>query len=228
MLDLGCGEGGVLHGYLDGASSGIGIDIAERLVRVGASVERTVDAHFAVADARTLPFADATFDLVIVFDVLEHVVGWQTALLETARVLRHGGVAFVTAANPRSPITILDDPHWHLPLVAVLPRHWSERLTSVVDPEGLDMGGEHPGFPSWRAIIRAFRAAGLRPQLVSNIEKVVDPESVVAARRRALAHTLNSWRADRWLRSTVGRRMLRAYDRFGARSWTFLAVKPDS
>ncbi|MGJ8668467.1 MAG: class I SAM-dependent methyltransferase [Oceanococcus sp.] len=43
------------------------------------------------ATLSALPFADATFDLVATFDVLEHVEDDTTALEEVARVLKPGG-----------------------------------------------------------------------------------------------------------------------------------------
>src|SRR5262249_41102242 len=43
-----------------------------------------------------LSFADASLDLVMHFDVLEHVPDWRRSLLDCARVLRQGGTLFFT------------------------------------------------------------------------------------------------------------------------------------
>ncbi len=43
------------------------------------------------ADATALPYADASFDLVLSIGVLHHVGAWEKALIEAARVLRPGG-----------------------------------------------------------------------------------------------------------------------------------------
>jgi ubiquinone/menaquinone biosynthesis C-methylase UbiE len=43
------------------------------------------------ADATALPFEDAAFDHVVTFIMLHHVIDWEKALAETARVLRPGG-----------------------------------------------------------------------------------------------------------------------------------------
>jgi SAM-dependent methyltransferase len=51
-------------------------------------------ARFARADARALPFADASFDLVASTALLEHVSGVDAAMREMARVTRPGGLIF--------------------------------------------------------------------------------------------------------------------------------------
>jgi SAM-dependent methyltransferase len=60
-----------------------------------------VDADFIVADARHLPFADASFDVVFSYSVLQHFAkdDVRVALREARRVLRPGGVALIQLAN---------------------------------------------------------------------------------------------------------------------------------
>ncbi|MDF1563006.1 MAG: class I SAM-dependent methyltransferase [Deltaproteobacteria bacterium] len=49
-----------------------------------------------VGDVCALPFADATFDVVTAFDLLEHVEDDHVALAEIRRVLRPGGALLLT------------------------------------------------------------------------------------------------------------------------------------
>jgi ubiquinone/menaquinone biosynthesis C-methylase UbiE len=61
------------------------------------AVQHHDGAYYVAADALALPYRDAAFDLIILFDLLEHVPDVGLALDEIARVLRPHGVfhAFV-------------------------------------------------------------------------------------------------------------------------------------
>lgn len=53
------------------------------------------DIIFKVADAHKLPFKQASFDLVICTEVLEHVVNPEQVVSEIERVLKPGGAAII-------------------------------------------------------------------------------------------------------------------------------------
>ena len=98
ILDAGCGTGGNLEWLRRYAGKGqiIGLDY------VGTALQfcRTAGQSSLVqASATDLPFADATFDVVTSFDVLEQLRGAEDeqALREMYRVLKPGGIAFVRA-----------------------------------------------------------------------------------------------------------------------------------
>jgi SAM-dependent methyltransferase len=71
-----------------------------------------------------LPFGDASFDLVIAWDVVEHVQNPALLLAELARVLRPGGRVLLTVINRYA----FRDPHYHLPLLNWLPRALAEAI----------------------------------------------------------------------------------------------------
>jgi SAM-dependent methyltransferase len=64
-------------------------------------------ADVAVADAGGLPFADASFDVILIRDLLHHLPDRSRALLEARRVLRPGGRLTLIEPNARSPLVLL-------------------------------------------------------------------------------------------------------------------------
>ena len=99
VLDCGCGLGWFLKvlGELTEAAL-VGCD---RELRRLERARREVGARapVAAADAVRLPFADASFDKVILSEVLEHLADDRGALVEVRRVVRPGGVVAVTVPN---------------------------------------------------------------------------------------------------------------------------------
>jgi SAM-dependent methyltransferase len=61
----------------------------------GAEVARERGLDVIRADARTLPVADGSVDLVVAFDVLEHIVEDDRAIAEMHRVVKPGGVILI-------------------------------------------------------------------------------------------------------------------------------------
>ena len=72
---------------------------------------------FVLGDAHSLPFKDATFDLVSLFSVIEHVENQEQALSEAFRVLKSGGALVIQIPNRRFPVEL----HSGLPSLLLLP-----------------------------------------------------------------------------------------------------------
>jgi len=81
-----------------------------------------------------LPFAGASFDLAIAWDVVEHVQNPALLLAELARVVRPGGRVLLTVINRFA----YRDPHYHLPLLNWLPRPLAE---AIIEHRGRSKGG---------------------------------------------------------------------------------------
>ena len=92
ILDAGCGSGRNLV-ELAGFGSVVGLEPSER----GAEVARARGLGDVVqAEIGTMPFDDASFDLITLLDVLEHIEDDRGALRELRRVARPGGVLLIT------------------------------------------------------------------------------------------------------------------------------------
>ena len=94
VLDVGCGTGTMVT-HLARYGQVYGVDVDHEAV--GYCYERGLRTVVQAA-AGHLPFPDATFDLVTMLDVLEHIKDERSTLDEVSRVLRPG--AFLTIAVP--------------------------------------------------------------------------------------------------------------------------------
>jgi ubiquinone/menaquinone biosynthesis C-methylase UbiE len=88
VLDLGCASGGTYDWILDRERDVEykGTDFADKFVK--ANQERHPDILWEVEDCRELNEEDGSFDVVILYDVLDGLVGWEQALDEAYRVAR--------------------------------------------------------------------------------------------------------------------------------------------
>jgi ubiquinone/menaquinone biosynthesis C-methylase UbiE len=67
----------------------VGVDAAQSLLqRAGEKSADLPNVTFQAADARSLPFADATFDVVVFDSTLVHVPDADRAVAEAFRVMR--------------------------------------------------------------------------------------------------------------------------------------------
>ena len=101
-LDLGCGTGRHTRALLEaGASVSALDDSAEMMER--ARVKLGDDPRVEWLRHRLpdpLPFADSTFDLVVLGLVAEHVEGLSAVLAEALRVSKAGGLCLLSALHP--------------------------------------------------------------------------------------------------------------------------------
>jgi ubiquinone/menaquinone biosynthesis C-methylase UbiE len=150
VLDLGCGAGRhAFEAYRRGARViAADLDLKELAgvgdmfgaMRLEGEAVPPAQAAAVAADATRLPFADGSFDAVIVAEILEHVPNDTAALAEVARVLRPGGVIAVTV------------PAW-------LP----ERICWALSTEYHEVPGGHVRIFTRAELTAKLTAAGLAP-----------------------------------------------------------------
>lgn len=91
LLDVGCGLGtrlGTMNRVY--GTCGVGIDFSHAELKAAISYNPCGNDYY-VADALELPFRDGVFDLVMSYDVVEHVTDPRRLVREMTRVLRPGG-----------------------------------------------------------------------------------------------------------------------------------------
>jgi ubiquinone/menaquinone biosynthesis C-methylase UbiE len=131
VLEVGCGTG-VLTRRLarwPNVDSVVGVDVAPSLLdRARVLCAALPNVAFQDGDATALPFADATFDVVVLDSTLSHVPDAERAVAEAARVLRPNGVLAVFDGNYSTTTVALGA---HDPLQACVDAMMSGSLTDA-------------------------------------------------------------------------------------------------
>jgi SAM-dependent methyltransferase len=161
-LDAACGTGRHARRLLELGHTVSGVDLTpEMLERARISVPQ---ATFAVADLRQLPFADASFEVVVCGLALAHLPSLDGAVGELARVLAPGGRLVVSVLHPFQALL-----GWNAPFSA---------------PDGSrGFVREHPHLHA--DYLAAFNAAGL--EVTDCIEPTLT-EQQLSTKRRAFRH----------------------------------------
>lgn len=145
VADIGCGAGTqcLMWGKLGHRVHGL--DINEPLLNLARrrAAEAGLAVDFRLGTATRLPWADATMDICLVPELLEHVTEWQPCLVECARILKPGGVLFVTTTNKLCP----KQQEFGLPLYSWYPaflKRYCERLAVTTHPRWVN----HAKYPA--------------------------------------------------------------------------------
>jgi len=77
----------------------VGVDIAEDALAYAASEYSRPNLGFVQASCTALPFTAASFDLVVSFEVIEHLQRWDALINESRRVLTAEGLFIVSTPN---------------------------------------------------------------------------------------------------------------------------------
>lgn len=179
VLDYGCGSG---YGSSLVASRALrvdGVDVDPESIAYAAGHYRGANLSFRLLDpAEGLPFADGSFDLVLSFQVFEHVASPDLYLKEIVRVLAPGGQLVLITPNRSVRLFHWQRPwnRWHLTeydfetLESVLARHFPRiELFSMSGPAS-DIAPELSRYRrlrwltlafTWSSIPERWRVSGL-------------------------------------------------------------------
>ncbi len=102
VLDAGCGTGRYALRLAQAGARVYGLDACEEMLAVARrkAAEAGVQIDFRVGNVTRLPYADASFDILVCALTLCHVADIQAATNELARVLRPGGRLVVSDFHP--------------------------------------------------------------------------------------------------------------------------------
>ncbi|HXG57992.1 MAG TPA: class I SAM-dependent methyltransferase [Thermoanaerobaculia bacterium] len=166
ILDLGAGNGGVSVALANESRNRVvAADIVVNATATALRRETGIPFAQVVASADRLPFGDASFDVVLCLETLEHLPAFRAAAREMMRVLRPGGQVMITTPA-RARFLLKPDPHFAVRGLMLLPDALQRRV--VVDRLRLtrDYDVAHI-FWSAGSIIRAFPGRGRTETLVA-------------------------------------------------------------
>ena len=135
VADIGCGAGTQSRIWAERGHRVYGVDVNEPLIRLAEkrAAERGLAIKFEVGTATALPWADRSMDVCLVPELLEHVADWQSCVNQAARVLRPGGLLYLSTTNVLCP----RQQEFNLPLYSWYPRmlkRYCERLAVTTRP----------------------------------------------------------------------------------------------
>ncbi len=115
-------------------------DVAEMFDAMMAEGQVPADAkaRAEVGDALRLPYADSSFDVVLMSEILEHIPSDEAAIAEMARILKPGGVGAVT-----------------------VPRYWPEKVCWALSDAYHEVEGGHVRIYKASELADKLRSVGL-------------------------------------------------------------------
>lgn len=99
VLDVACGEGYGSALLAGSALSVTGVDLAPAAIAHARGSYARPNLEFIEADCTRLPFDDASFDVVVSFETIEHITAQEAFLDEVKRVLAPEGLVVLSSPN---------------------------------------------------------------------------------------------------------------------------------
>jgi len=101
VLDLGCNIGYGTNILSNHAKTIFGVDISSNAIQMAKVTYQNSNINFKYFDGNTLPFEDNKFDLIVSFQVIEHIVDYDLYFNEMERVLSPDGIVIFTTPNSK-------------------------------------------------------------------------------------------------------------------------------
>jgi SAM-dependent methyltransferase len=117
LLDVGAALGFAVSEAQKIGWNAVGLEISQSAARQAAN---TTGGKVAVGNSLAAPFVSACFEVVTMWDVLEHLSDPHRAIAEMSRLVRPGGQLVLTTTDVGSLVARLSGSRWHL---YTLPEH---------------------------------------------------------------------------------------------------------
>lgn len=180
VLDIGCGAGTQTLLWAELGHDVSGVDVNGPLIEVARAraVERGLTVRYDVGTATSLPHPSGSMDVCLMPELLEHVEDWESCVDEAIRVLKPGGLLYLSTTSWLCP----RQQEFDLPLYSWYPgwlKRRYERLSVTTRPELVN----HARYPA----VHWFSYYRLRDYLSARGLRSLDRFDVVALTSRGPA-----------------------------------------
>ena len=129
VLDIGCGAGAQCMIWAKNGHKVVGLDVNAPLIELAQARarEQGLPIEFRVGSATQLPFHGSSFDVCLLPELLEHVADWEQCIHEAVRVLKPGGVLYLSTSNKLCPI----QQEFNLPLYSWYPARLKKHFENL-------------------------------------------------------------------------------------------------
>jgi len=197
VVDIGCGAGSLSRLWAETGHEVCGLDVNEPLIQLAQerATAQNLKVTFSVGSATHLPWDNASFDVCTVPELLEHVVDWQQCLNEFCRILKPGGILYLSTSNKLCP----KQQEFTLPLYSWYPapiKKYCEKLAVTSHPQIANYA-KYPAVHwfTFFQLKKVLRVKGLRALDCFDIMDMRDKSFVVRAVRGIIVKVL----PVRWL-----------------------------
>jgi ubiquinone/menaquinone biosynthesis C-methylase UbiE len=157
VLDAGCGEGTwVLRDFRDKIDYLVGIDILPPKEKVA--------NEFVLCNLENIPLADNSFDVIVCYFVIEHLVEPEKAFAEFARLLSDGGVIIFRTPNIATPLFLIS---------RLTPLRWHERMKrAFLGNRQVDTFHTYYRCNTFGKIERTLKITGFQREKLESVEQI--------------------------------------------------------
>lgn len=158
VVDIGAGAGTQSIMWARDGHEVLAIDVNRALIEIARdrASKANLNIRFDVGSAVSLPYENEVADVCLLPELLEHVSEWEACLQEAVRVLKPGGLLFLSTTNYLCP----KQSEFELPAYSWYPapiKRYCERLAVTSRPQWVN----YARFPA----VNWFSFFGLRKQL---------------------------------------------------------------